>query len=87
MSTVWTKDRLLAAGLAPREGKYEVIPATPHEEFMKTLHPHLFSFNAVSIGDDSGQLCVVPLDESSKESAQFIVEAIKFYVKHIEETK
>lgn len=87
MSTVWTKDRLLAAGLAPREGKYEVIPATPHEEYMKAKHPHLFSFQAVSIGDDSGQLCFVPLDESSEESAQFIVEAIKFYVNHLEGTK
>ena len=81
MATIWSKERAFNAELAPRVGKYEAIPSNAQEESIKQKHPQLFSFEAVSIGDDNGQMFLVPLDESSKETAEFILKAIKFYIK------
>ena len=36
-------------------------------------------FEAISIGTESGQICLVPLDESSRENAAFIVRACNEY--------
>lgn len=84
MSVIWSSDRLKDVSLAPRVGTYECVPQSDHEYKVKATHPHLFSLQAVSIGDSKGQMCLVPLDESSEETAKFIVEAVKFYTKHLE---
>lgn len=84
MSIIWSSDRLKEISIAPRTGTYEAIPQSDHEYKVKATHPHLFTFQTVSIGDAKGQMCFVPLDESSEETAKFIVEAVKFYTKHLE---
>jgi hypothetical protein len=76
----WSAERMSGASIAPRVGKYEAIPQTDHESWVKEINPELFTFETVSVGDTGGQLFFVPLDESSKENAEFILEAIKFYV-------
>ena len=84
MSRVWTKKEALGASLAPRKGTYEVLPASVIELGFKQTHPHLFTFEAVSVGDENGQMFLVPLDESSEETVKFILKAIKFYAKNLE---
>ena len=79
MSEVWDIERLKAATVGDRVGQYEGIPATAREEAIKKSHPHIFSFQAVSIGDDNGQAFLVPLDESSGETAKLILRAIAAY--------
>jgi hypothetical protein len=79
MSKVWSLERLKKAKLGVRVATYEAIPANAHEAEMKESHPELFKFEAISIGDDSGQAFLVPLDESSKETAELIIEAIAAY--------
>lgn len=78
--TNWSAERMSGASIAPRIGQYEAIPQTYHESRVKETNPELFTFETVSVGDTGGQLFFVPLDESSKENAEFILEAIKFYV-------
>jgi hypothetical protein len=80
--TTWSQQRMSGASIAPRIGKYEAIPQTYHESRVKETNPELFSFETVSVGDTGGQLFFVPLDESSKENAEFILEAIKFYIQN-----
>lgn len=70
------------ASLAPQIGRYEAIPQSDREYKVKVTHPHLFEFDTVSVGDGKGQLFFVPLDESSKENAEFILEAINFYIQN-----
>jgi hypothetical protein len=79
MSTVWTSTRLKKACIGVRSGKYEAIPATPREEAIKEKHPEIFKFQAISIGDNGGQAFFVPLDESSRETAEYILRAIAAY--------
>lgn len=79
MSQVWSLKRLKSAKLAVRVATYEAIPANAHEAAMKKIRPQLFKFEAISIGDDSGQAFLVPLDESSKETAELIIKAIAAY--------
>lgn len=76
----WSRVRMAGASIAPRTGRYEAIPQTPQEWSYKETHPHLFSFETISIGDKDGQLFFVPLDESSKKNAEFILNAINFYI-------
>lgn len=75
----WSKERIKGASFAPREATYEVIPASSREELFKVTHPHLFKLKALSIGDEHGQLCIIPLDESSRETGEFILRAIAAY--------
>lgn len=79
MAKVWSLKRLKSAKIGVRTATYEAIPATPQEAEMKEKHPHLFKFEALSIGDDNGQAFLVPLDESSKETAELIIKAIAAY--------
>lgn len=79
MSKVWSLERLKKAKFGVRVATYEAIPANAHEAEMKESHPQLFKFEAISIGDDSGQAFLVPLDESSKETAELIIKAIAAY--------
>ena len=79
MSKVWSLRRLKRAKFGVRIATYEAIPARPYEAEMKEKHPQLFKFEALSIGDDSGQAFLVPLDESSKETAELIIKAIAAY--------
>lgn len=82
MGTIWSKERAMNASLGLRKGSYEAIPEDSRAREVKRTHPHLFKFQAVSVGDKSGQMFFVPLDESSEETASFILEAIKFYIEH-----
>jgi hypothetical protein len=79
MSTVWTSTRLKKARINVRSGKYEAIPSTPREEAIKEEYPEIFKFEAISIGDNGGQAFFVPLDESSRETAEYILRAIAAY--------
>lgn len=79
MSKIWSKERIKNAIIGLREGEYEAIAKLPHEIICKLNHPELFKFKAISIGDNKGQAFIVPLDESSKETAEFILRAIKAY--------
>ena len=69
----WTKERLQAASLVPTEGTYEAHPKDLFGLKLKEKHPHIFNFEAISFGDGDGQAFFVPLDESSKETAEFIL--------------
>lgn len=79
MSKVWSLERLKKAKFGVRVATYEAIPANSYEAENKEKHPHLFKFEALSIGDESGQAFLVPLDESSKETAELIIKAIAAY--------
>lgn len=79
MSVNWSSDRLKRASIGVRENKYEAIPTSPQEMQAKETYPQLFEFNAVSVGDENGQAFLVPLDESSKETAEYILRAIATY--------
>lgn len=76
---IWNPERLKNAKIGVRTATYEGIPATPNEAAMKQKHPQLFKFNAISVGDDNGQAFIVPLDESSREVAEYIIRAIAAY--------
>ena len=79
MSRIWTKKEIKNTKIAPREGIYEVIPQTIKEENMKKIHPEIFKFKAISVGDDRGQAFFVPLDENSRKTAEYILRAIAAY--------
>jgi len=79
MSITWTPQRIKMARIGIRTAEYEGIPSTIHESLVKQAHPELFKFTAISIGDNSGQAFLVPLDESSKETADYILRAIAAY--------
>lgn len=73
---VWTAKRLKRATLGARENTYEAVPMSILEQM--ALGDHV-RFQAVSIGDDRGQAFIVPLDESSVETAEYILRAIAAY--------
>lgn len=79
MSTLWTPERLKKASINVRSAKYEAVPATPREEAIKKDHPEIFEMKAISVGDNNGQAFIVPLDESSRETAEYILRAIAAY--------
>ena len=80
MSSIWSKEEIKEATIAPRIGIYEFIPQTTREEKVKEKRPDMFRFNTLSIGlNRKGQLFFVPLDESSKENAEYILRAIAAY--------
>lgn len=75
----WDKERLKSAAIGARAAKYEAIPADEQEEKHKVENPELFSFFAVSVGDEEGQAFFVPLDESDRDTAEYILRAIEAY--------
>ncbi|MEE9374514.1 MAG: hypothetical protein V3V00_15775 [Saprospiraceae bacterium] len=75
----WNIKRIKNATIAPRVAKYAGIPANEREEKIKKSHPLLFNFNALSVGDDTGQAFIIPLDESDRELAEYILRAINAY--------
>jgi len=79
MSTIWNKERIKKAKIAPRIGIYETIPQSTKETQAKQDYPDIFKFKNISIGDGEGQAFFVPLDESSCETAEYILRAIKAY--------
>lgn len=79
MSTIWNKERIKRVTIAPRIGIYEAIPQNLDEIQAKKNHPHIFKFKTLSIGDENGQAFFIPLDESSRENAEYIIRAIKAY--------
>ena len=46
---------------------------------MKERYPEIFKSDAISIGDTKGQAFIIPLDESSRETADLILKAIAAY--------
>ena len=79
MSTTWSPTRLKAAFLGLKAFKYEVLPVGQDEMVLKMMFPNTFGFEGISAGDASGQAFIVPLDESSMETAQYILRAIEAY--------
>ena len=79
MSTIWNIQRLKAASIGPRTATYQGVPSTRKAEQVQKRKPEIFEFEAVSIGDENGQAFLVPLDESSKETAEYILRAIAAY--------
>ena len=71
----WSKERLSKISLGIRTSKYKAIPDTPLPPYQE----YLLNFEGLSIGDDNGQLCIIPLDDCSKETAEYILKAIKAY--------
>jgi hypothetical protein len=57
--------------IAPRKNKYRAIPDDP-EELQLVEKYGLDKFEALSIGTNSGQIAIVPLDESSLANATLI---------------
>lgn len=76
MSNVWTPKRLKRATLGKRSGEYEAVPASISERM--ALGDRV-RFQAVSVGDSRGQAFIIPLDESSVETAEYILRAIAAY--------
>lgn len=75
----WSAKRIKAATIGARLGNYEAIPATSEEKAMSKIAPNILKFKAISIGDDKGQAFFVPLDESSRKTAEYILRAIAAY--------
>ena len=57
--------------IAPRKNKYRAIPDDP-EELQLAEKYGLDKFEAISIGTKSGQIAIIPLDESSLSNAILI---------------
>ena len=76
---VWTPKRLKGATVGLREAVYEALPGSKMEAKIKDELPELFRFKAISVGDENGQAFLVPLDESSRETAMYILRAIAAY--------
>lgn len=60
--------------VAPREARYQVVNDDPKVQ-ARLEELGLDKFTALSVGTESGQLCIVPLDESSRENAELIARA------------
>lgn len=56
---------------------YQVVGVHDHasERLTAIRQLNLHRFEALSIGTKTGQVCIVPLDESNQETAEFIVRA------------
>lgn len=79
MKPPWSPERLKQAKIGVRIAAYKAIPATPYEAAMEEINPQMFNFDAISVGDDNGQAFIVPLDESSRDVAEYIIRAIAAY--------
>lgn len=76
---IWNKERIKNATFGLHKATYNINAETESMKQLKEKHPNLFEFEAISIVDRNGQLFFVPLDESSKENAEYILRAIKAY--------
>ena len=76
IGTNWTPERLKNAALGMRVGTYEAVPMSIFERMQLGDNVR---FQAVSVGDKRGQAFIVPLDESSVETAEYILRAIAAY--------
>lgn len=75
----WDIKRLKGATLALKVAQYEAVALTLEQVTMKRLHPELFNFEAISVGDEDGQAFIVPLDESGRGTAELILKALAAY--------
>lgn len=75
----WTLERLKGASIAPIEATYKAIPETVQQRIIALTNPELFTFQAISIGDDEGQAFIVPMDESGKGTVELIFKALAQY--------
>lgn len=75
----WDKLRIKSASIGVRIGAYKALPANDIEKKQLEAHPEIMFFNAISIGDDDGQAFIVPLDDSDRETAEYILRALKAY--------
>lgn len=62
--------------IAPRIGKYQALPGN-EEERVALEKIGGITFEALSIGTRSGQVAIIPLDESNRDNANLIVAAPK----------
>lgn len=60
--------------VAPRIGRYQVIPATEQERY-QLASINALEFEALSVGTPSGQMAMIPLDESNRANANLIAAA------------
>lgn len=60
--------------VAPRVGRYQVIPATEHERIQLASINGL-EFEALSVGGANRQMAIIPLDESNIDNANLIAAA------------
>ena len=80
MSIKWNKDIIKKAMIGARTATYKPAAQSAYQKLMEETHPEMFQFKALSVGcDEIGQLFIVPLDESSKENAEYILRAIRAY--------
>jgi hypothetical protein len=79
MNNMWNLKRLKKVSLGIKTANYIAVPETKQEQEIAKIHPEIFSFSAISVGDEGGQAFIVPLDESSKETAELIIKALQAY--------
>lgn len=60
--------------VAPRTGRYQVIPATEQERY-HLASINALEFEALSVGTPNGQMALIPLDESNRANANLIAAA------------
>jgi len=75
----WSVERIKGAVIGTRSSEYLANPKSEYEKNMFKTYPHLANFEALSIGDIAGQALLIPLDESSREVAEYVLRAIKAY--------
>lgn len=64
--------------VAPRGGEYQVVPSTNHErEQLERIGA--LTFVALSVGTSSGQVAIIPMDESNRANATLIAAASDLY--------
>lgn len=72
--------RLNNVDISPETATYKPTVSTERLRRLKEQYPSLFEeFEAVSIGDDNGTVCLVPLDECDRETAQVVLKALNEY--------
>lgn len=60
--------------VAPRIGRYQVIPSS-EDERRKLARINALEFDALSVGAPNGQMAMIPLDESNRANANLIAAA------------
>ena len=75
----WENERIKNVNIGSLSAVYKVTPVSYAEKQAFKTNPEIFEFEALSIGNNAGQMCIIPLDDSSKENAEYIVEALKYY--------
>ncbi len=75
----WENERIKNVYIGPLSAAYKVTPTSYAEKQAFKTKPEMFEFEALSIGDNAGQMCIIPLDDSSRENAEYIIKALKYY--------